>query len=206
MKRIKDKLDNKKEEKDKLKEELGSDYVTSEEGSEGDDSCLSADEKQFLKVERSKNVLNKANSMDLNKDENIVNKELDGDIPDGAKSDREIDGKTNNEYNKHGRTASGLIQRIGLDGELLAASDNLVPIKNFEENSGFGGEFSMEKTNNNQRNLLTISPLDGLNTIKEKNPVFEEEVEKTDKANFNPVMILGKLLKELTKKRKNEDN
>jgi hypothetical protein len=46
-----------------------------------------------------------------------------------------------------------------------------------------------------------------LEMIKEKNPIFEEDKVLDKKEQFNPVKILGNLLKDLTKRRKrdNED-
>ena len=52
FKRIKEKLEAKEEEKRKLKEELASDYASSETVSTENNSILSADEKAFLKAHK----------------------------------------------------------------------------------------------------------------------------------------------------------
>lgn len=54
FKRIREKLEAKEAEKQKMREELSSDYVSSETVSTENNSVLSADEKQFLKGQKEK--------------------------------------------------------------------------------------------------------------------------------------------------------
>jgi hypothetical protein len=56
FKRIREKLEAKEAEKQKMREELSSDYVSSETVSTENNSVLSIDEKQFLKGQKEKQI------------------------------------------------------------------------------------------------------------------------------------------------------
>lgn len=178
-KRIKGKRDAKEIEKQKLREEMESDYVSSETVSTANNSIFDDDEKAFLKNQKKV----QETSQDISKDLSSMRNDLRrGSLsPNGSTKDNNENMLNKKDLQSRNTMPAGIIKhdRSGSDEPIFKEKVTLpLGIKKFQTEKDID---SMVFDRN------TIEP------IKEKNQIFESEGDenKSKKDHFNPVKLLG---------------
>jgi hypothetical protein len=182
FKRIREKLEAKEAEKQKMREELSSDYVSSETVSTENNSVLSRDEKQFLKAQKEKQT---ANGGDLASKLLSQDPLTDITMPALAETVQELPNLTGQTPDHEGLKRRSLSDTLPVK---ISTMDSGITIDGLDK-------IGVEVTPPVKRTSV-------LEMIKEKNPIFEEDKILDKKEQFNPVKILGNLLKDLTNRRK----
>jgi len=221
LKRIREKLEERERKKDELREELASDYVSEEAGSTEKWSIFDEDEQGFLKVmkqnEAKRSQAGGPPSRSLSQsglsDPQVNHERTKSEVVKGERRMSEIVKPLQEPIIQ--KTAIDLQKSVTLTGrekegppedpeiQLPSSKRNITTNEDVVDepvSKACVTDLALESEETNKKKSI-------MDIIKEKKAFLERETEDGSKAGFNPVKIFGHMLKELSKKRKidNED-